>query len=103
MPAPARRGRASPLRQAPPWAARRRIPPRAARCSVRALDDAEVALGAVAERLEGGLVVGRFVRGERLVHVVELDDDHALLHSQLVGLGRIAADDEAAAGLLDRG
>src|SRR6185503_7453669 len=70
--------------------------------SAQALDDAEVALGAVAERLQGRLVVRRLVRGERLVHVVELDDDYALLHAELVGLGRRAAHDEPAARLLDR-
>src|SRR5262245_22894393 len=69
----------------PPGAATAAASSRAQALATRlhALDDAEVALGAVAERFERLVIVGRLVRGERLVHVVELDDHHALLHADL--------------------
>src|SRR5262249_61949331 len=38
-----------------------------------------------------------------LLHAVEFDDHHALVHALLVGLRRHAAHDEAPARLLDRG
>src|SRR5688500_11870495 len=72
------------------------------KCSAHALDDAEVALGAVAERLERLLVGGSVVRGHGLVDVVELDDHHALLHTELVHARWQRAHDEFAARLLYR-
>src|SRR5438105_14323770 len=68
-----------------------------------AFDDPAVALGAVAQYFEGFLVVRAIVRGQRLVHVVELGDHHPLLHALLMDRRRHAAHDEAAAGFLDGG
>src|SRR5688572_23733507 len=59
-----------------------------------ALDDADIALGAVAEQLERLLVRGAVVRRRGLVHAVELDHHHALVQPGLVGLRRRATNDE---------
>src|SRR5262245_65121265 len=69
--------------------------------SADALDDADVALGGVAELFEGGLIVRAVVGRGGLRDTVELDDDHALAQSSLVRLRRHAADEEAPARRLD--
>jgi len=67
-----------------------------------AFHDAEVSDGAVAQKLERGLVAFAVMGGDGAVDAVELDDDDALGEALLVGLGGRAASQEAAAGGADR-
>src|SRR6185312_12534516 len=57
------------------------------------LDDAQIALGAVVEHLQRGLVFRAVVGLDRLGEALELDDDDALLDAGLVGCGSVATGD----------
>src|SRR5262245_16122691 len=99
-------GRRACSTRSPPAAARSRAPDRRVapgRTRVRtqrsgeALEDAEVALGAVAQRLQRFLVAGAVVRRVGLGEALELDQHRALAHALLVGLGGQAAREEFSA------
>src|SRR5438105_1673977 len=68
-----------------------------------ALDDAQVPHAGFAENLQGGLIGLAVMGRDRLRDTVELDDDDALSDAGLIGLGGVAAGEEATAGGLDRG
>src|SRR5947207_14845474 len=68
-----------------------------------AFDNADIALRTIAESFEGCAVFLRIVCRKRLLKIVELDDDHALVHPSLVRLCRITPDNEPAAGCLHSG
>src|SRR5690349_443487 len=58
---------------------------------LQALNDADVAHGAVAERAQGFLVAGAVVAGDRLVEAGEFGDDQPLFHPGFIGRARVAA------------
>ncbi len=67
-----------------------------------AFDDADVALGAAAQRLQRRLVARAVMRRGRLLHAVELDHDDAFGEALFIDLGGVAARQEASAAALDR-
>src|SRR5258708_13048924 len=66
-------------------------------------DDPNVAIGAVVERFERGLVARTVVRLDGLVEAVELDHNDALHHPPFIDLGWPAADQKPPAGGLNPG
>src|SRR5580700_10634013 len=66
-----------------------------------ALDNPHIALGALAEHLEGFPIAGAVMGRGRLRDAVEFDDHDALDEAGFVGLGRVAAREEAPATRLD--
>src|SRR5208282_4896185 len=64
----------------------------------QAFDDAQIALGGLAEHLERGLIAVAVVRRNGAINAVELDHDDALGHSGLIGFRRVCARQEAPAG-----
>src|SRR6516165_11067014 len=60
-------------------------------------DDANVALGGVAQHLQCGLIAGAVVSRDGFLHVVELEDDDALEQALFVSLGGVAAGEKATA------
>src|SRR5215469_2247766 len=60
-------------------------------------DDANVALGGVAQHLQCGLIAGAVEGGDGFRHAVELNDDSALNQSLFVSFGGVAAGEKATA------
>src|SRR6516165_7658030 len=60
-------------------------------------NDANVALGGVAQHLQCGLIARAVVGRGGFIQAVELDQDNALDHSLFVSFGGVAAGEEAAA------
>src|SRR5215472_7729244 len=59
-------------------------------------DNANVALGGVAQHLPCGLIAGAFEGGDGLLHAVEFDEDNALDQSLFVSFGGVATGEKAA-------
>src|SRR4029453_5557577 len=64
-----------------------------------AFNDAQIALGAVAQHAKRFLVARAVVRGDRLVHAVELDDDRTLHHAGFEHPRRLTPREETATRL----
>ena len=69
----------------------------------KTLDDAQVALGGAVEHAQRLLISRPVVGLGGGLDAVEFDDDDALGEARFVGLGSVAAGEEASAGGLDRG
>src|SRR5262245_26770681 len=70
--------------------------------ALHALDDPQIALGAVAEKLQRGLVGLAVVSRNGTLHAVEFDNDDTLGNPQFVSLRGCAAREKAPTGGLDR-
>jgi hypothetical protein len=67
------------------------------------LNDADVSVSTVTERLECALVWRGVVRAERFCDVVKLDHDHPLIDPCLIGLGWSPTNDKVSTRRLNSG